>query len=115
MEWGAFNSQVVIVDWMTVSDEASARAFADALRSRPRGAFGYNSISAAIDFSVAQVEANRWKGLRKVIDVSADAGNRGGREVREARDDAVRKGFIINGLTIDRGQPPRAHLRPCLT
>jgi Protein of unknown function (DUF1194) len=106
MEWGAFNSQVVIVDWTEISDAASAAAFADALRSRPRGAFGYNSISAAIDFSVAQVEANRWQGLRKVIDVSADAGNRGGRDMREARDEAVAKGYTINALTIDRGKRP---------
>jgi hypothetical protein len=106
MEWGSADSQVVIVDWMVISDPVSANAFADALLNRPRGATGYNSISNAIDFSVAQVESNAWKGLRKVIDVSADAGNRGGREVTAARDDAVAKGFTINGLTIDRGKRP---------
>jgi hypothetical protein len=106
MEWGSASSQVVIVEWAVISDEASAAAFADALRSRPRGARGYNSISTAIDFSVAQVEANAWSGLRKVIDISADAGNFGGREVTLARDDAVAKGFTINALTIDRGKRP---------
>jgi Protein of unknown function (DUF1194) len=106
MEWGSATSQVVIVDWMEISDTASAAAFADALRTRPRGASGYNSISNAIDFSVRQVEGNRWRGLRKVIDVSADAGNRGGREMRNARDDAVAAGYTINALTIDRGKRP---------
>ncbi len=106
MEWGSAGSQVVIVDWAEVHDAASAEVFAQALRTRPRGAAGYNSISTAIDFSVAQVEANRWQGLRKVIDVSADAGNYGGRDVKAARDDAVAMGYIINGLTIDRGKRP---------
>jgi hypothetical protein len=106
MEWGSASSQVVIVDWEVISDATSAEAFAAKLRSRPRGASGYNSISAAIDFSVAQVEANAWRGLRKVIDVSADAGNYGGRDVKAARDDAVAKGFTINALTIDRGKRP---------
>ncbi len=106
MEWGAADSQVVIVDWMEISDAATAQAFANELRTRPRGAYGWNSISAAIDFSVARVEENKWRGLRKVIDVSADAGNRGGREITVARDEAVAKGFIINGLTIDRGKRP---------
>jgi hypothetical protein len=106
MEWGSASSQVVIVDWTEISDAASAAAFADALRSRPRGATGYNSISTAIDFSVVQVETNRWQGLRKVIDVSADAGNFGGRDVKLARDNALAKGFTINALTIDRGNRP---------
>jgi hypothetical protein len=106
MEWGSASSQVVIVDWTEISDAASAAAFADALRSRPRGATGYNSISTAIDFSVVQVETNRWQGLRKVIDVSADAGNFGGRDVKLARDDALAKGFTINALTIDQGNRP---------
>jgi hypothetical protein len=106
MEWGSVTSQVVIVDWMVIDSPQSAAVFAEALRTRPRGANGYNSISMAIDFSVAQVEANALKGLRKVIDISADAGNYGGRDVRLARDEAVAKGFTINALTIDRGKRP---------
>jgi hypothetical protein len=106
VEWGSASSQVVIVDWMVIADAASANAFAEALRNRPRGASGHNSISTAIDFSVKQVEDNAWLGLRKVIDISADAGNFGGRPVTEARDDAIRKGFTINALTIDRGTRP---------
>jgi hypothetical protein len=106
-EWGSAFSQVVIVDWQIIEDEASATAFAEALRTRPRGATGYNSISAAIDFGVEQVERNGFAGARKVIDVSADAGNRGGREITEARDAAVGQGYTINALAILRpgGRP----------
>src|SRR3712207_76892 len=56
MEWGGPQSQVLIVDWHVVRDEASAQAFAAKLLSAPRGATGYNSISSAIDFSVRLVE-----------------------------------------------------------
>lgn len=100
VEWGGPGSQHVIVDWMVIEDEASAQAFADALVSRPRAAIGYNSISAAIDFSVGLIESNAYEGLKMVIDVSGDGPNIGGRPVQFARDDAVAKGITINGLVI---------------
>ena len=38
MEWGGPSSQVLIVDWHVIRDEASAKVFADKLLSAPRGA-----------------------------------------------------------------------------
>ncbi len=107
MEWGGPNSQVLIVDWHVIRDEASARAFGEKLGSAPRGAFGYNSISNAIDFSVRLVEGNALDGTRKVIDVSGDGPNIGGRSLEAARADALAKGFTINALAIRRpgGRP----------
>src|SRR5688572_19567092 len=52
MEWGGPQSQVLIVDWHVIRDEASAKTFADKLMAAPRGAYGFNSISNALDFSV---------------------------------------------------------------
>ncbi len=101
-EWGGPSSQVVIVDWQIVKDEASARDFAQKLVSRPRGAYGYNSISNAVDFSVRQTEGNAFDGLRKVIDVSGDGPNIGGRPMELARRDALERGFTINALAIRR-------------
>ena len=107
MEWGGPQSQVLIVDWHVVRDEASARVFADKLLSAPRGATGYNSISNAIDFSVRLVEGNAHDGTRKIIDVSGDGPNMGGRSLEAARADALAKGFTINALAIRRsgGRP----------
>ena len=79
MEWGGPNSQVLIVDWHVIRDAASAEVFADKLVKSPRGATGYNSISNAIDFSVRLVERNAHDGMRKIIDVSGDGPNIGGR------------------------------------
>jgi hypothetical protein len=121
MEWGGPNSQVLIVDWHVIRDEASARVFADRLMSAPRGAYGYNSISNAIDFSVRLVETNAHEGTRKVIDVSGDGPNMNGRSLEQARADALAKGFTINALAIRRpgsGRPgllwPERHRRPRL-
>jgi Protein of unknown function (DUF1194) len=107
MEWGGPQSQVLIVDWHLIRDEASARAFADKLLAAPRGATGYNSISNAIDFSVRLADTNAHEGTRKVIDVSGDGPNMGGRSLETARADALAKGFVINALAIRRsgGRP----------
>lgn len=110
MEWGAPSSQVVIVDWTVIRDAATAEDFAEKLVSRPRGAFGYNSISAAVDVSARMIGTNAYEGLRKVIDVSADAPNIGGRAVEAARDDAVAAGITVNALAIKR--PGGGHRGP---
>ena len=91
-----------VVDWHVISDEGSARIFADKLLAAPRGATGYNSISNAIDFSVRLVETNAHEGTRKVIDVSGDGPNMNGRSLEQARGDALAKGFTINALAIRR-------------
>jgi hypothetical protein len=107
MEWGGPSSQVLIVDWHVVRDAASAAVFAEKLAKSPRGAVGYNSISNAIDFSVRLVEQNSHEGTRRIIDVSGDGPNIGGRSLEEARADALAKGFTINALAIRRpgGRP----------
>lgn len=107
VEWGGPQSQVTVVDWQIIRDAASAEAFANKLRTRPRGAYGYNSISNAIDYSVRLVEENSYSGIRKVIDISGDGPNIGGRPLAEARADALAKGFTINALAIRRpgGRP----------
>lgn len=102
VEWGGPSSQHTIVDWQVIRGEADAAAFAEALRTRPRQAYGYNSISAAIDYSAGLIASNSHEGFRKVIDVSGDGPNIGGRAVQLARDDAVAAGITINGLVIRR-------------
>ena len=104
---GGPQSQVLVVDWHVVRDAGSARVFADRLLGAPRGASGYNSIAHAIDFSVRLVERNAHEGTRKVIDVSGDGPNIGGRPLSAARGEALAKGFTINALAIRRpgGRP----------
>jgi hypothetical protein len=100
IEWGGPSSQETIVDWMVVSDAASAQAFAERLMQAPRKAFGYNSISGAIDEAHRKIRDNGIAGATGIIDVSGDGPQMGGRPVQAARDDAVAAGITINGLVV---------------
>jgi hypothetical protein len=56
---------------------------------------------------VRLAETNAHEGTRRVIDVSGDGPNMGGRSLEGARADALAKGFTINALAIRRpgGRP----------
>lgn len=101
IEWGAPQSQHVIAGWAVIRDEASARAFGKTLVETPRAAFGYNSISNAIAFSANLIETNDYKGTRRVIDVSGDGPQIGGRPLEEVRRETVALGITINALVIE--------------
>ena len=63
------------------------------------------SISGAINFALPLFEENPYRGLRRVIDISGDGPNNNGMPVTLARDAAVEKGVIINGLPIMVKEP----------
>ncbi|MBX6370311.1 MAG: DUF1194 domain-containing protein, partial [Rhodospirillales bacterium] len=50
-------------------------------------------------------DGNGYEGMRLVLDVSGDGINNNGRPVNEARDQAVAKGIVINGLPILNEDP----------
>ena len=102
IEWGGPYSQHTIVDWTLIADAASAKIFAEALVVRPREAVSYNSISNAIAYSQNLIATNNYAGTRKIIDVSADAGQIGGRPLFVVRAEALVAGITINGLAINR-------------
>ena len=63
------------------------------------------SISGAINFAMPLFEENPYRGLRRVIDISGDGPNNNGAPVTGARDAALEKGIIINGLPIMVKEP----------
>lgn len=101
MEWGGAESMNEIVGWTLISDAASAEEFGRRLVAAPRLAFGWNSISNAIAFCQMWLEGNGFEGTRRVIDVSGDAGQRGGMPLPLARQRAVEAGITINALALD--------------
>jgi len=101
LEWGGAESQEVIADWHLIEDAASAEVFAKVLLETPRRAWGWNSISNALWRSAEMLEENSYEGLRRVIDVSGDAGQRGGRPLPLVREFVVQQGITINGLALD--------------
>jgi hypothetical protein len=101
VQWTGPSMQWQAVPWTLINDEASANAFADAIEAAPRRLFGGGtSISGAIDHAMLILANAPYQGLKRVIDISGDGSNNGGRYVRNARDDAVRAGVTINGLPI---------------
>ena len=100
VEWATVSMQHVVVDWMVIGSNADARKFGDKLIESPRSFAGSTSISAAIDFSVRQLERAPFTSERRVIDVSGDGNNNSGRSVTDARDDALAKNIVINALVI---------------
>jgi Protein of unknown function (DUF1194) len=100
VEWSGPSSQRIVIDWMVISDDKKARLFGDHLVEAPRAFANSTSISAGIDFAVAQLDQAPYETRRRVIDVSGDGDNNGGRDVTTARDEAIAKGVTINGLVI---------------
>jgi hypothetical protein len=106
VQWTGPAMQVQVVPWTLVKDEATIHALADAIEAAPRQLFGGGtSISGAIDHAMLILPTAPFKGFKRVIDVSGDGANNRGRDVREARDEAVRAGVVINGLPIVSLEP----------
>lgn len=100
IEWSGAEHQQVQVPWILITDAESARDFFDRVMASRRAFWGWTSISAAIDFSVAQFETCPYPTIRKVIDVSGDGPNNSGRPVHHARDEALARDVVVNGLVI---------------
>jgi hypothetical protein len=86
-----------VLDWMVIRDKPSAQAFVDRLAAAPRSFWGRTAISAGIDQGVQLLAESGVNATRRVIDVCGDGTNNAGREITEARDDAVKAGITING------------------
>ena len=100
VEWAGMGHYNVVVDWQIVNSMESAEKFVSHLDRIPFQNAHRTSLSDAIDRSVRHFAANGFKGTRRIIDISGEGANNYGRLVTEARDDALKKDVIINGLPI---------------
>jgi hypothetical protein len=100
LEWSGFGNQKVVIDWMMIDGPKAAQAFGDRLLESPRSYADRTSISGGIDAAVAQLARAPFDAERRTIDVSGDGTNNAGRDVGQARDEALALGMSINGLVI---------------
>jgi hypothetical protein len=100
VEWSGADEQYVIIDWTLIAGAQDARRFSDKLIETPRPFAGRTSISGGIDAAMAQLERAPYKAERRTIDVSGDGTHNHGRDLRQARDEAIAQGVTINGLVI---------------
>jgi hypothetical protein len=100
LEWSGLGNQKVVIDWMLIDGPNAAQAFGDRLLESPRSFADRTSISGGIDAAVAQLARTPFIAERRTIDVSGDGTNNAGRDIGQARDEALALGISINGLVI---------------
>ena len=105
IEWSGATSVKLVIDWTIVSDAASARKIGDQMIELPRSFADRTSISAGIDFSMAQLATAPFEAARRTIDVSGDGTNNSGRDIATVRDEVLAKGVTVNGLVILSDSP----------
>ncbi|MBN8971188.1 MAG: DUF1194 domain-containing protein [Rhizobiales bacterium] len=104
-EWAASTDQKVIIPWRIIDGPESADAVAAEIMKTPVRRASRTSISGAINFAMPLFEQNQYHGIRRVIDISGDGPNNNGMPVTVARDAALEKGIVINGLPIMVKEP----------
>ena len=105
----------VVVEWTTIHDQATARAFGDKIAAAPRSFRGRTAIGAGIDLAVQTLAESGLNATRRIVDVCGDGTNNAGRDVSAARDEALQAGITINGLAIVNDHPVAwnfAHVQP---
>ena len=105
VEWSGIGAQKIVIDWTIIHDEATAKDFSAQIIEAPRAFADRTSISGGIDFAMAQLARAPFQSNRRTIDVSGDGTNNSGRDVADARDEAVAKGVTVNGLVILSERP----------
>lgn len=99
-EWASSYDQKIIVPWRVIDGPESADAVAAEIRKAPIRRASRTSISGAITFGAALFDTNPNRGIRQVIDISGDGPNNNGAIVAVAREAALAKGIVINGLPV---------------
>lgn len=104
-EWAASSDQKIIIPWRVIDGPETADAVANEIMKTPIRRASRTSISGAIYFAMPLFDENPYHGLRRVIDISGDGPNNNGAPVEGARDTALAKGIVINGLPIMVKEP----------
>jgi hypothetical protein len=104
-EWAASSDQKIIIPWRLIDGPETADAVAGEIMKTPIRRASRTSISGAITFAMPLFDEDPYRGLRRVIDISGDGPNNNGGPVTVARDMALEKGIIINGLPIMVKEP----------
>jgi hypothetical protein len=104
-EWAASSDQKIIIPWRVIDGPETADAVANEIMKTPIRRASRTSISGAINFAMPLFDENPYRGLRRVIDISGDGPNNNGGPVVVARDAAIEKGIVINGLPIMVKEP----------
>jgi hypothetical protein len=99
VEWS--DSAVVVLPWTVIDDEGSSAQFSAMMDDVVRTSRGSTALGTAIAFALDLFESCGCEAARRVIDVSGDGvNNSGALTASAARDLAVSRGVVVNGLPI---------------
>ena len=104
-EWSTSSDQKIVIPWRLIDGPETADAVANEIMKIPVRRGSRTSISGAINFAMPLFDRNPYRGVRRVLDISGDGPNNSGAPVTGARDAALQKGIIINGLPIMVKEP----------
>jgi Protein of unknown function (DUF1194) len=105
LEWSASSDQKIIIPWRLIDGPETADSVSAEVLKAPVRRGSRTSISGAIYFAMPLFDEDPYHGLRRVIDISGDGPNNNGAPVTGARDEALSKGIVINGLPIMVKEP----------
>jgi hypothetical protein len=101
VQWADQAHQQRSVDWTVLMRDSDALWFAGQIATMPRHSRGdHTAIGDALAVGLNELQSNTYVGLRRVIDVSGDGRNNGGRRLGGIRDEVLKHGITINGLAI---------------
>jgi len=105
-EWAGENSIGEVFGWTLVETGADADQLSAIVRnSKPLG-LRRTSISGAILHALERLDEAPFDGFRKVVDISGDGPNNQGQPVLAAREVALGRRIIINGLPLMTSDGP---------
>jgi hypothetical protein len=99
VEFSGFHDARVVEGWDVLNNEASTRAFGEAVAKAQRSFSGNTSLIGGLDYAVQLLRASDFGAARVVIDVTSDLPTDEGQAI-PVRDAAVAVGITINALPI---------------
>lgn len=99
-EWAGNSHAREVVSWTVIETADDAKAVAVSLQEGSTMGARRTSISGAIEHGMRLLSELPFQADRQVIDVSGDGPNNQGGPVTAARDKALEKGIVINGLPL---------------
>lgn len=104
VEFSGKDEIVSVEGWNVLSDEATTRAFGEAVAAAPRSSAGNTALAASLRQATQMLTSGEFKSARKVIDIASDHVTDLGRSAA-VRDAAVKAGITINALPIIDDRP----------
>lgn len=99
-EWAGNSSTRAVFDWTLVATAEDADQLSETVRQSQPSGLRRTSISGAIRHALRLLDEAPFDGFRKVIDISGDGPNNQGQPVLDAREAALSKRVVINGLPL---------------